>query len=65
MQQIYQHIERMMSRDEIVMQQHYQHETLYRAHDESGQRIGKVLARIHQEHTWPGIMRDLVNQLTR
>ena len=46
----------------IVMPQLYQHEILYRAHDESGhQGVGKVLARIQERHTWPGIKRDVVN----
>ena len=38
----------------IVMPQLFQHEILYRAHDESGhQGVGKVLARIQERHTWP------------
>ena len=48
----------------IVMPQLYQHEILYRAHDESGhQGVGKVLARIQERHTWPGIKRDVVNHI--
>ena len=46
----------------IVMPQLYQHEILYRAHDELGhQGVGKVLARIHERHIWPGIKSDVVN----
>ena len=48
----------------IVMPQLFQHEILYRAHDESGhQGVGKVLARIQEQHTWPGIKRDVVNHI--
>ena len=48
----------------IVMPQLYQHEILYRAHDESGhQGVGNVLARIQERHTWPGIKRDVVNHI--
>ena len=48
----------------IVMPQLYQHEILYRAHDESRhQGVGKVLARIQERHTWPGIKRDVVNHI--
>ena len=48
----------------IVMPQLYQHEILYRAHDESGhQGVGKVLARVQERHTWPGIKRDIVNHI--
>ena len=48
----------------IVMHQLYPHEILYKAHDESGhQGVGKVLARIQERHTWPGIKRDLVNHI--
>ena len=48
----------------IVMPQLSQHEILYRAHDESGHRgVGKVLARIQERHTWPGIKRDVVNHI--
>ena len=44
----------------IVMLQLYQLEILYMAHDEPGhQSIGKVLARIQERHTWPGIKRDV------
>ena len=50
----------------IVMPQLFQHEILYRAHDESGhQGVGKVLARIQEQHTWPGIKRDVVNHIKR
>ena len=46
------------------MPQLYQHEILYRAHDESGhQGVGRVLARIQERHTWPGIKRDVVNHI--
>ena len=48
----------------IVIPQLFQHEILYRAHDESGhQGVGKVLARIQERHTWPGIKRDVVNHI--
>ena len=48
----------------IIMPQLFQHEILYRAHNESGhQGVGKVLARIQERHTWPGIKRDVVNHL--
>ena len=48
----------------IVMPQLYQHEILYRAHDESeNQGVGKVLARVQERHTWPGIKRDIVNHI--
>ena len=48
----------------IVMPQLYQHEIPYRAHDETGhQGVGKVLARIQERHTWPGIKRDVVNHI--
>ena len=48
----------------LVMPQLYHHEILYRAHDESGhQGFGKVLARVHERHTWPGIKRDVVNHI--
>ena len=48
----------------IVMPQLYQHEILYRAHDESGhQGVVKVLARVQERHTWPGIKRDVVNHI--
>ena len=40
----------------IVMPQLCQHESLFRAHDAVGhQGIGKVVARIQERHTWPGI----------
>ena len=40
----------------IVMPQLYQHEILFRGHDAMGhQGIGKVVARIQERHTWPGI----------
>ena len=46
----------------IVTPQLFQHEIIYRAHDESGhQGVGKVLARIQERHIWPGIKRDVVN----
>ena len=46
------------------MPQLYQHELLYRAHDESGhQGVGNVLARIQERHTWPGIKRDVVSHI--
>ena len=44
----------------IVMPQLYQHEILFRAHDAMGhQGIAKVLARIKERHTWPGIRRSV------
>ena len=44
----------------IVMPQLYQHEFLFRAHDAMGhQGIGKVVARIQERHTWPGIRRTV------
>ena len=48
----------------IVMPQLFQHEILYRAHDESGHNgVGKVLARIQERQTWPGIKRVVVNHI--
>ena len=48
----------------IIIPQLFQQEILYRAHDESGhQGVGKVLARIQERHTWPGIKRDVVNHI--
>ena len=48
----------------IVMPQLYQHEILYRAHDESGhQGVGKWLARVQERHTRPGIKRDVVQHI--
>ena len=48
----------------IVMPQLFQHEILDRAHDESAhQGLGKVLSRIQERHTWPGIKRDVVNHI--
>ena len=50
----------------IVMPQLYQHEILFKAHDAMGhQGIAKVLGRIQERHTWPGIRRTIgqyVNQ---
>ena len=44
----------------IVMPQLYQHEILFRAHDAMGHKgIAKVLARIQERHTWPGIRRNV------
>ena len=44
----------------IVMPQLYQHEILFKAHDAMGhQGIAKVLARIQERHTWPGIRRTI------
>ena len=44
----------------IVMPQLYQHEILFRAHDAMDhQGIAKVLARIQERHTWPGIRRSV------
>ena len=42
----------------IVMPQLYLHEILFRAHDAMGhQGMSKVVARIHERHTWPGLRR--------
>ena len=42
------------------MPQLYQPEILFRAHDAIGhQGIAKVLARIQERHTWPGIRRSV------
>ena len=44
----------------IIMPQLYQHEILFRAHDAMGhQGISKVVARIQERHTWPGIRRSV------
>ena len=44
----------------IVMPQLYQHEILFRAHDAMRhQGFSKVLARIQEHHTWPGIRRTV------
>ena len=44
----------------IIMPQLYQHEILIRAHDAMGhQGISKVVARIQERHTWPGIRRSV------
>ena len=44
----------------IIMPQLYQYEILFRAHDAMGhQGIAKVLARIQERHTWPGIRRSV------
>ena len=44
----------------IVMPQLYQHEILFRAHDAMGhQGIAKVVSRIQERHTWPGIRRSV------
>ena len=48
----------------IVLPQLCQHKILYRAQDESGhQGVGKVLAKIQERHTWPGLKRDVVNHI--
>ena len=48
----------------IVMPQLYQKEILYHAHDKSGhQGIAKVLQRIQERHTWPGIKRDIADYI--
>ena len=48
----------------IAMPQLYQHKIPYRAHNASGhQGVGKVLARIQERHTWPGIKRDVVSHI--
>ena len=48
----------------IVVPQLYQQEIFYRAHNVSGQQgVGKVLATIHERHTWPGIKRVVVNHI--
>ena len=42
------------------MPQLYQHEILFRVHDAMGhQGISKVVARIQERHTWPGIRRSV------
>ena len=44
----------------IIMPQLYQHEIMFRAHDAVGhQGISKVVARIQERHTWPGIRRSV------
>ena len=44
----------------IIMPQLYQHEILFRAHDAMGhQGISKMVARIQERHTWPGIRRSV------
>ena len=44
----------------IIMPQLYQHEILFRAHDAMGhQGISKVVDRIQERHTWPGIRRNV------
>ena len=44
----------------IVRPRLYQHEILFRAHDAMGhQGISKVVARIQERHTWPGIRRTV------
>ena len=44
----------------IVMPQLYQHDILFRAHDAMGhQGISKIVARIQERHTWPGIRRTV------
>ena len=44
----------------IVMPQLYQHEILFKAHDAMGhQGIAKVLSRIQERHTWPGIRKSV------
>ena len=44
----------------IVMPQLYQHEILFRAHDAMGHKgIAKVVSRIQERHTWPGIRRSV------
>ena len=44
----------------IVMPQLYRHEILFHAHDAMGhQGMTKVLARIQERHTWPGIRRSV------
>ena len=50
----------------IVMPQLYQKEILYNAHDKVGhQGIAKVLQRIQERHTWPGIRRDITEYIKR
>ena len=44
----------------IVMPQLYQHDIFFQAHNAMGhQGIGKVVARIQERHTWPGIRRTV------
>ena len=47
----------------IVMSQLYNLEILYRAHESGHQGVGRVLTRIQERHTWPGIKRDVVNHI--
>ena len=50
----------------IMMLQLYQHEILFKAHDAMGhQGIAKVLARIQERHTWPGIRRTIRNYVSQ
>ena len=50
----------------IVMPQLYQKEILYNAHDKVGhQGIAKVLQRIQERHTWPGIRKDITEYIKR
>ena len=47
-----------------MMPQLYQREILYNAHDKMGhQGIAKVLQRIQERHTWPGIRKDIKNYI--
>ena len=46
----------------IVMPQMYQYEILFRTHDDSGhQGVVKVVVKIHERHTWPGVRFDVAN----
>ena len=50
----------------IMMPQLYQHEILFKAHDAMGhQGIAKVLARIQERHTWPGIRRTIAQYVSQ
>ena len=50
----------------IVMPQLYHHEILFRAHDAMGhQGISKVVARIEERHTWPGIRRTVAEYVSQ
>ena len=50
----------------IIMPQLYQHEILFKAHDAMGhQSMAKVLARIQERHTWPGIRKTIGQHVNR
>ena len=50
----------------IIMPQLYQHEILFKAHEAMGhQGTAKVLARIQERHTWPGICKTIGQYVNR